>query len=385
MQKASASRAFIIAFSIFIGVLIIINLSEFLRIFGIAIGIIFPLLVGLCIAFVLNIPLSLIEKLWDKIDRHSARRSHAVAKRAVSLSLCFIGILGILTALLLIATPYVKASLEALVDLLPQFLDEIEDFWRNISNRLAEYSIALPALELDSEKIMSGLSKYFSSGSSSFIDTSLNIVTSVASGIFDTVLAIVISIYVLAKKERLRAQAKRILRAFLSDKHYELSLRIASLSASTFARFLSGQLAEAAILGMLCLAGMLIFGFPFAPLISLIVGITALIPIFGAFIGIAIGAFLILLNSPIQALWFLIFITVLQQIEGNLIYPRVVGRSVGLPALWVLIAVTVGSSFGIVGMLICVPLVSILYCLVGQLVSARLEEKMKTLQNKQKD
>lgn len=362
--------------ALLIACIVIIDLSAFLSALGAIAGIIMPISVGLCIAFVINIPLTLLERLWDKIDKHSTRRYHHAIKRAVCLFICIAGLGGIIFLFVLTVTPYLEASLTSLFNALPVFVDKLQALWDSLSEKLAAYSIRLPELDLDTEKISSALTEYFSKNSDRILNISIGFASSVVSTVFNVILAAVISVYVLAKKERLRIQAKRILWAFFPEERCKSVLNVASLTASTFARFLTGQLAEAVILGVLCLIGMLIFGFPYAALISLIIGVTALIPIFGAFIGIGIGALLILLYDPLTAVWFLVFITVLQQIETNIIYPRVVGKSVGLPALWVLIAVTVGSSFGIIGMLISVPLVSVIYCLAGQLVSARLEKKL---------
>ena len=362
--------------ALLIACIVIIDLSAFLSALGAIAGIIMPISVGLCIAFVINIPLTLLERLWDKIDKHSTRRYHHAIKRAVCLFICIAGLGGIIFLFVLTVTPYLEASLTSLFNALPVFVDKLQALWDSLSEKLAAYSIRLPELDLDTEKISSALTEYFSKNSDRILNISIGFASSVVSTVFNVILAAVISVYVLAKKERLRIQAKRILWAFFPEERCKSVLNVASLTASTFARFLTGQLTEAVILGVLCLIGMLIFGFPYAALISLIIGVTALIPIFGAFIGIGIGALLILLYDPLTAVWFLVFITVLQQIETNIIYPRVVGKSVGLPALWVLIAVTVGSSFGIIGMLISVPLVSVIYCLAGQLVSARLEKKL---------
>ena len=356
--------------------IVIIDLPAFLSALGAIAGIIMPITAGLCIAFVINIPLTLLERLWDKIDKHSTRRYHHAIKRAICLFTCIAGLGGIIFLFALTVTPYLEASLTSLFNALPVFVDKLQALWDSLSDTLVVYSIRLPELDLDTEKISSALTEYFSKNSDRILNISIGFASSVVSTVFNVILAAVISVYVLAKKERLRIQAKRILWAFFPEERCKSVLNVASLTASTFARFLTGQLAEAVILGVLCLIGMLIFGFPYAALISLVIGVTALIPIFGAFIGIAVGALLILLYDPLTAVWFLVFITVLQQIETNIIYPRVVGRSVGLPALWVQIAVTVGSSFGIVGMLISVPLVSVIYCLAGQLVSARLEKKL---------
>lgn len=179
-----------------------------------------------------------------------------------------------------------------------------------------------------------------------------------------------------AQKETLTGQAKKVVRALFSEKWAHWITDVARMTNRTFSNFVTGQLTEAVILGTLCFLGMLIFRLPYAGVISVLVGFTALIPIFGAFIGVGIGAFLILLVSPIKALWFILFFVILQQLEGNLIYPRVVGKSVGLPGIWVLAAVTVGgNAFGLAGMLLAVPLCSVLYTLARQGVNARLARK----------
>jgi predicted PurR-regulated permease PerM len=193
--------------------------------------------------------------------------------------------------------------------------------------------------------------------------------------VFNLVLALAFSIYILAQKETIGRQVKKLLRALLPNKAAENLLELSSLTHLSFARFVSGQMTEAVIIGLLCFIGMLIFGFPYAGVISVMVGFTALIPIFGAFIGTGIGAFLILLTNPIQAIWFVIFIIVLQQLEGNLIYPKVVGRSIGLPGIWVLLAVTVGgNAWSLPGMLLAVPLSSVVYTLLRRFVNRRFQK-----------
>ena len=174
----------------------------------------------------------------------------------------------------------------------------------------------------------------------------------------------------------MKRQSLKVLRAVMKPEKLQKLLELLELSNRTFTNFITGQLTEAVIIGALCFVGMTIFGMPYAPAISVLVGFTALIPVFGAFIGTAVGAFLILLVKPIQALWFIVFIIVLQQFEGNLIYPKVVGKSVGLPGIWVLVAVTVGgSAMGVMGMLISVPVCSILYTVSRQAVNDRLKIK----------
>lgn len=194
----------------------------------------------------------------------------------------------------------------------------------------------------------------------------------------DFVIAFIFAIYVLLSKETLSSQIIRLFQAFLPEKIRNGVLHVASTAHGIFCSFVTGQCIEAVILGSLCAIGMVIFRFPYAAMIGVLVGVTALIPVVGAFIGAGVGAFLILMNDPFQALMFIIYIVVLQQIEGNVIYPKVVGSSVGLPAMWVLAAVTVGGGIGgILGMLFAVPTASVLYTLLREAMRKRLEKKRK--------
>ena len=189
-------------------------------------------------------------------------------------------------------------------------------------------------------------------------------------------MAFVFAIYLLSSKEKLARQMRRLLYAYLPEPKADRIIYIGNLTRKTFYQFVTGQMLEAVIIGLMCFIGMLILKIPFAPIASILVFITSFIPLFVAFIGTGLAAFIILMASPIKALWFIIFIIVLQQFEGNVIYPRLMGRSIGLPAIWILFAVTMGgAAFGIAGMLLAVPLVSIIYTLLKEAVNARLEQK----------
>ena len=199
-------------------------------------------------------------------------------------------------------------------------------------------------------------------------------------GVFNFVLGIAFSIYILAAKENLSKLCKRILFSIMKRPKAEKVLSVATMSSKVFAGFVSGQCIEVCIIGCLCFIGMLIFNMKYAAMISCIIAITAFIPVFGALIGTVIGAFMLLLHNPIQALWFIIFIIVLQQVESNIIYPKIMGKSVGLPGIWVLLAVTVGGNlFGVVGMLLSVPVCAVIYCLVGEYKANK--EKIKSSGN----
>ena len=206
------------------------------------------------------------------------------------------------------------------------------------------------------------------------------------SGVTTFVIAFVFACYILLQKEKLRVQVRKVMYAFLSEKRVEWCLEVSSLTARSFSNFLTGQCVEAMILGMMFFIAMTIFNMPYAMLVGVLIAFTALIPIFGAFIGCVIGAFLILMVDPLQALGFVIMFLVLQQIEGNLIYPKVVGSSVGLPSIWVLAAVTVGGSLmGVVGMLIFIPIVSVVYNLFRASVYKRLRKKHRDIRTAERE
>ena len=373
MKKNALTRAlFLITVAILICIAVV-NFSQLSAFFSAILGILSPILLGLALAFILNIPLKLLEKLWNRIDKKHSCRSHAIIKRISCISLCLISLAGIVIALIFAVLPQLKNSVLGLANALPALVDRANGYWQRLSDFMAGYGIKLPALSINSDQILTAVREYFSEHGHTWLDRSFDMVSGMVSALFDLILALVIAVYVLAKKEALSAQINKLLSSFMSPERKYGLLRISALCSKTFTGFIAGQLLEAVILGGLCLGGMLAFRLPFAVLISTVVGVTALIPVFGALIGIGLGAFFILLVAPIKALWFVIFMIALQQIEGNLIYPKVMGRSVGLPGFWVLIAVSIGSAFGILGMIISVPLCSVAYSLIGQTVEERLK------------
>jgi predicted PurR-regulated permease PerM len=214
------------------------------------------------------------------------------------------------------------------------------------------------------------------SGVSAIADRAFGAITNVAGAIVDLVISLVFSVYCLARKEILARQARRLVYSILPGKAGDEVIRIMRLTNSTFSNFISGQCLEAVILGCLFAVAMLILKLPYIPLVSVIIAITALIPVVGAFVGCILGAFFMLVNDPVQAVTFVALFLVLQQLENNLIYPRVVGTSIGLPGMWVLVAVTIGGEMmGVAGMLLMIPLASVLYTLAGEITSRRLEAR----------
>ena len=327
-----------------------------------------PFVVGLCMAYVVNVIMRPIERMWLKLL--SRRKGDWVEKlkRPICLLLSILLIIGIILAVIFLILPELSKSVSSLVSMIPTYVSEVESWWDTLSGSLNKYGIELPELDFNADKLVD----FLKDGGTAVINTTLSATTSIVVAIINIVLALAFSIYVLAQKETLKRQSKKVLSKLMKPEQMQKLLDMLDLINRTFTNFITGQLTEAVIIGALCFIGMSIFGMPYAPAISVLVGFTALIPVFGAFIGTTIGAFLILLIEPIQALWFVVFIIVLQQFEGNLIYPKVVGKSVGLPGIWVLVAVTIGgNAMGVVGMLISVPLCSVLYVIARNAVNGK--------------
>ena len=237
---------------------------------------------------------------------------------------------------------------------------------------LQDSLVALENMSVDWNSVISYVTNFVKTGVLSMVTTTVGIGGSLAGMLFDGVISLVFAIYILTGKEKLCCQGKKLLRAYLSEKAYNRTIKVLALCNQNFSKFISGQCLEAVILGTMFVICMTIFRMPYALLVGVLIAFTALIPIVGAFIGCAVGAFLILMVSPIKAVGFVAMFLVLQQLEGNLIYPRVVGNSVGLPAIWVLVAVSVGDSmFGVVGMLVFIPLMSTIYALLRENVNAK--------------
>ena len=329
-----------------------------------------PFVLGFAIAFIVNVPLRLLEGQWDKHMKSSK------GKRPVCLVASLIIIVAIIFALFFIVVPALGESFANLASQLPQYVRQLESLYVSLTDLLAQHNIVLPTLDLDLEAIYTAVLNFFTNYGQALVDTTVGVTTSIVSVVVNFVLALVFSLYVLAQKETLMRQGRKVVSALLPQRWANKTLEVATLTNKTFSNFVTGQLTEAVILGSLCFLGMTLLRIPYAAVVSVLIGFCALIPIFGAIIGAIVGAFLILLVAPRKALWFLIFLIILQQLEGNLIYPRVVGKSVGLPGIWVLAAVTVGgNAFGLVGMLLSVPVCSVLYTLFREFVNHRLEQK----------
>jgi len=328
-----------------------------------------PLFIGAALAFVLNIYMTVLEKLFHKMKSRKARR-------AVSLSLTFLSLFLIIALILFIVIPEIAKTFENLSSILPEFVEDATAWLNDMMVRFPMVEEFMTNFDMSLENIGETILDAVMVGGNSLADFTINFVSKFLGGALNLLLGLVFAIYILVDKENLGRQIRRILYAYFPQKMVDQFMGISLLISDIFHKFVTGQLTEAVILGMMFVVTMLVFGFPYAVVVGILVTITALIPIVGAFIAMFIGAFLIFVTSPSQALWFIILFLVLQQIEGNLIYPKVVGNSIGLPAIWVLAAVMVGGGlFGVLGILLAVPICSVIYVLIKRNVAQELEKK----------
>ncbi len=350
------------------------NFRQVLALLGLLLGLLLPFLVGGCIAFVLNILLTKVER-WLFSPRLKNKLPPSV-RRPIGLIATLALVVAIITIIFFLIVPELGRSIAVLKATIPSFVVRLQEISEQLAQRWPEIAGWLTMIELDWGKLTQNLWGFLQNGAGNLINSTIAIAASLFSGVVTMLLGVVFALYILAQKESLGAEATEILYAFLPAHRARRIMEVAALTNRTFASFVSGQLTESVILGLMFFVSMSILKFPFAMMISVLVGVTALIPIFGAFIGCAVGVFAILVQEPSKTLWFILLFLVLQQLEGNFIYPKVVGNSVGLPSIWVLVAVTVGgSAMGIVGMLIFIPLCSVLYALLRQSVSTRLRAK----------
>lgn len=317
-----------------------------------------PFLIGGGIAFLINVILNPLERCWNRV----CKKAPAKMARPVCLTISAVLMVGILFAVAFMMIPSLRKSIDELIQNIPIYVDEIGRWWADTVHFAAKYSIVLPEYAIDSDLLIEKITTFINDKGSGIITVTWGAAASILSGLVDVFLAFVFALYLLAKKEVVAAHLKKLIATVFPQTRAKRLLSIASLTNQTFTNFVSGQLTEAVIIGVLCFFGMLILRIPYAGAVSAFVAVTALVPMFGAWLGGGLGTFLILLADPIKAVWFVLYLLILQQVEGNLIYPKVVGKSVGLPGLLVLVAVTIGGgAFGVLGMLFSVPVCAVLY------------------------
>lgn len=341
------------------------------------VGILKPFILGGMIAFVINIPMRFFEtKLFgdDKI-KNGRGKYLSKCRRGLSLVLAFLAVILVITLVIVTVVPQLVATVKVLTNKIPVFwnniIKELEVIF-GANPELLSYLNHFETLEVDWKSTINTIVGFLQNGMGNVLNSTFTVASSIVSSTVNFFIALVFSIYILVQKEKLGDQFTRLLRAYTSPKVSRNALKVAGLLHQNFSRFITGQCTEAVILGLMFVVSMTIFGFDYAVMIGVLIAFTALIPIVGAFIGCFIGAFLMLVDDPVKAFWFVILFIILQQIEGNLIYPHVVGNSVGLPSIWVLAAVTIGGSLmGIFGMLIFIPLLSTVYMLLREDVNRR--------------
>ena len=337
------------------------------------VGVLSPFVLGAAIAFIMNVPMRALERQLMFIRKDGLRRT-------ASIILTFVLIILVIAGVIWLLVPQITETIQSLIPKLTDFFQRMERlvlaFLEENPELLQWVSSTTGLQSLDWSGLIQKAVTMLKNSVSLIATGAFSAVGGVTSAIVDIVIGLVFSLYCLARKEILARQGRRILYAFLPERFCDESIRVMRLTNSTFSNFISGQCLEALILGCLFAVAMAILKLPFIPLISVLIAITALVPIVGAFVGCILGTFFILVNDPFQALIFVAMFLVLQQIEGNLIYPKVVGTSIGLPGMWVLVAVTIGGDLmGIAGMLVMIPISSVLYTLLREFTTKRVEAR----------
>lgn len=338
--------------------------------------VIFPFVLGGAIAFVLNVPMNFIQRHLFPEDKIEKRKVIKKLARPLSMLIVLFCVIGIIVLVMFVLIPQLGNTFASLENSIQAFIPKIQKWAETLFHDNKEIMNWVNHLEFDWNKIMNAGINFLKNGAGSVLDSTIMAAKSIVSGITTFFIAFVFAIYILLQKEKLSIQAKKVLFAFVRKGRAEATLEVLSLTYNTFSSFLTGQCVEAIILGCMFVITMSILRLPYALLVGIVIAFTALIPIFGAFIGCVVGAFLIFMVDPIKALIFIVLFLILQQIEGNLIYPHVVGSSVGLPSIWVLAAVSIGGSLmGVVGMLIFIPIVSVVYALFREVVYLKLKQR----------
>lgn len=347
------------------------NFQVVLDVLSYLFSLIFPFLLGGAIAFIFNVPMK-------KIESYLFRKKEKLHKfrRPLAFTITFLCFILVIIAGMFVVIPELIATGELLVKQIPEGFQELEKMFEKYETQWTALQAFQLDLNIDWDSIIQEIVEFVQGSVSGLLNSTLHVVSNIISGVTTAIIGFTFSIYILFQKEKLSLQAAKLNEAVFPDKTAKRIRYILQLSHETFANFISGQCMESVILGFLFFIAMSIFQMPYALLVGVLIAITALIPVFGAFIGCVVGVFLIAMVNPVQALWFLLLFLVLQQLEGNLIYPHVVGGKVGLPSFLVLVAVTIGGkTMGISGMLLFIPVASVLYSLLRDWVNHSIQSK----------
>lgn len=365
----------LIAYTILLAVMLF-NLDVVIGVLKFIAGVCVPFLVGIAVAFVINLPMRFYERVLFPDTLKQKKKAIRKMARPVSLVLSLLSVIGALALVIFVVVPEIVKSVTALAKTIQDFMPTLENWILSLFPNNVTVENLVESLNFDWQNILNSVLGFMKNGAGAMLDSTFNFAKVLIGGISDFLIGFVFALYVLLQKEKLRVQLDKIMHAFFEEKVIAKIDRVCGLTHKTFSSFLTGQCLEAVILALMFFVVLSVAGFPYALLISILIGFLSLIPIFGAFIGCFIGAFLILMIDPLRALIFVGIFLLIQQIEGNLIYPHVVGGSVGLPSIWVLAAVSLGGSLmGVVGMIIFIPAVSVVYTLFREYVYKRLEER----------
>ena len=373
IDKSVLKKLFVLAAGCILFAWLVLDTARATTMFSTVWNLISPFVVGAGIAFVFNVPMRAIERQLADIRRAGFRRLLSI----VLTILCLVLIIMFVFELLI---PQIRLTVASLSQTIPVFIEglaaKLMVMMQDHPELRAWLQEALKLESLDWNTILTETLGFLSNQMSTVMGGAVSVIGSVTGAIINMVVSIAFAIYCLSRKEILSRQGRRLLYSLVSEKHADEVIRVLRLTNSTFSNFISGQCLEACILGCLFAVAMAIFKMPYISLVSVVIGVTALIPVVGAFVGCILGAFFILVNNPIQALTFVIMFLVIQQLENNLIYPRVVGTSIGLPGMWVLVAVSVGGDLmGVGGMLLMIPVTSVIYALLREFTDKRLAER----------
>lgn len=360
-MKISWKTCFKIGITLFLLYIAIVFWEDISGLLSAILAATFPILIGAAIAYVINIPMTFYEKHYFPKQKG---KFFSVTRRPVCMTAAFLTVIAVMVLVVWLIIPKLGECVSVIVAKFPALFEKALALARSLD--IMPETIIDSLSEIDWQSKLTDIIKTVTSGIGNVVGGVISIVAGVFSGMVTVLLSIIFSIYILATKDTLKNGGTKLLNRYASEKWNKRISYVLSVLDECFHSYIVGQCTEALILGVLCTIGMLIFGFPYALMIGALIAFTALIPVAGAYIGAGIGAFMILTESPVQALLFLVFIAVLQQIEGNIIYPKVVGTSIGLPGLWVLAAVTIGGGmFGVLGMLLGVPIAAAVYRIVG--------------------
>lgn len=352
---------------------ILSSFSKVRAIYNIFMGIFSPFIVGAVIAFIVNVPMRWLESKMLRIKKDAGRRVTAMI-------LSFLMVMLILAVVLWLLIPELIHTIYSLAPKLENFVYTVQEYINHIlktNPQIMEwFNDGTGLSELDWSSIVPQLLGLLETSFSAVLSKTLTAAMSLSDFFIDAFIAVVFAIYLLFQKEQLARQCRRFMYAFFSEKHADGVIRVMRMSNVAFSRFLSGQCIEVCILGSMFAISMAIFEMPFIPLISVLIAVTAFVPYVGAWIGCIVGAFFIMVVDPTKAFWFVIMFLILQQIENNLIYPRVVGTSIGLSGMWVLLAISVGGElFGVFGMIVMIPVASVAYTLLSEFTAKRISKR----------